>query len=143
MTASESHSDDTDIRVISDTFLAQLEQLAALEERKRVTPMDDPAFPALAQEVEDATRALLERAAQQQRVASELHDVAVAEGTAGTIEDVPADWSATRILEAWREAERNLVAEVPGSLRARDLERRAAAYRAAYQRAYLAAEQTA
>jgi hypothetical protein len=126
----------TDIRAISDTFLAQLERLQALEDRKRVTPVDDPSFPALAEEVEATTRALLERAAAQNAAAQEIHEVAVEEGTTGTIVEIPPDLSAARILALWREAERELAAETPGSPRARDVERRSAAYRIAYQRAY-------
>jgi uncharacterized protein YciW len=128
-----------EIRAISDTFLAQLERLQALEERKRVTPVDDPSFPALAEEIEATTRALLERAAAQNTAAQEIHDEAVEEGTSGTIVDIPPDTSAARILALWREVERELAAEAPGSPRARDLERRSAAYRIAYQRAYEAA----
>jgi uncharacterized protein YciW len=128
-----------EIRAISDTFLAQLERLGALEERKRVTPVDDPSFPALAEEIEQTTRALLERAASQNAAAQEIHEEAVEEGTTGMIVDIPPDTSAARILALWREVERELAAEAPGSPRARDLERRSAAYRIAYQRAYEAA----
>lgn len=128
-----------EIRAISDTFLAQLERLQALEERKRVTPVDDPSFPALADEIEQTTRALLERAAAQNAAAQEIHTEAVEEGSTGTIVDIPPDTSAARILALWREVERELAAEAPGSARARDLERRSAAYRIAYQRAYEAA----
>lgn len=128
-----------EIRAISDTFLAQLERLQALEERKRVTPVDDPSFPALAEEIEQTTRALLERAAAQNAAAQEIHTDAVEEGSTGTIVDIPPDTSAARILALWREVERELAAEAPGSPRARDLERRSAAYRIAYQRAYEAA----
>lgn len=131
-----------DLRAISDTFLAQLERLAALEERKRETPVDDPSFPQLAQEVETTTRALLQRAASQTSAAHEVHEEAVTEGASFTIEDIPPGTSAVRILALWREVERELSAEQPGSPRARDLERRSAAYRVAYQRAYEAARDT-
>lgn len=128
-----------EIRAISDTFLATIERLTTLEERKRVTPMDDPSFPALAEEIEVTTRALLDRAAAQTTAAQQLHEEAVEEGTSGMIVDIPPDMSAARILVLWREVERELAAEAPGSARARDLERRSAAYRIAYQRAYEAA----
>src|SRR3954452_5711454 len=87
-----------ELREISDGFLAQLERLSALEERKRETPVDDPAFPRLAAEVEATTRALLERAASQTAAAHEVHEGAVADGTSLTIEDIPQGTSATRIL---------------------------------------------
>lgn len=136
MTSSDPSGLEPELRAISDTFLVQLDRLAALEERKRVTPVDDPAFPQLAREVEDATRALLTRAAQQTSTATEVHDAAVSDGTSGTIEEFPPDYSAARILALWRDTERALAQVKPGSARAVDLERRAAAYRAAYQRAY-------
>jgi len=127
---------EPDLRAISDTFLVQLDRLTELEERKRGTPVDDPAFPQLARDVEDATRALLTRAAQQTRTAADVHDAAVSDGTTGTIEEIPADYSAARILALWRDTERALAQELPGSAAAVDLERRASAYRVAYQRAY-------
>ena len=130
MTSPDPSTLEPELRAISDTFLVQLDRLAALEDRKRVTPVDDPAFPLLAQEVEDATRALLERAAQQTTTATALHDVAVSDGTSGTIEDIPPDYSAARILALWRDTERALAQEEPGSAAAADLERRASAYRA-------------
>ncbi len=126
----------SDLRAISDSFLSQIERLTALEERKREMPVDDPAFPQLAQEVEEMARALLARAASQNVVAHEVHADAVSDGTTLTIEEIPPGTSASRILALWREVERELAAEQPGSPRARDLERRAAAYRTAYQRAY-------
>lgn len=116
--------------------MEQMEQLLALEERKRVTPVDDPGFPAIARDVEDAARALLERASQQTERAHDVHDRAVAEGASATIEDIPADLSPARILTLWRDADRELRSTEPGSLRARQLEMTVDALRAAYQRAY-------
>jgi hypothetical protein len=142
MTSPEPYQADPvqpELRAISDTFLAQLERLQALEERKRLTPVDSPDFPMLAREVEDTTRALLERAGRQREEAVEAHDDALSHGVSGTIEEVPPDTSAARILALWREVERELTLEAPGSPRARDLERRSAAYRMAYQRVYEAA----
>ncbi|MFN8620859.1 MAG: hypothetical protein U0869_08970 [Chloroflexota bacterium] len=130
---------EPELRAISDTFLAQLERLQALEERKRLIPVDDPSFPTIALEVEEAARALLGQAGRQRNVAHEIHDEAVAEGATGTIEEIPPEMSAARILAQWREVERQLAETEAGSPRARDLERRSQAFRTAYQRAYEAA----
>ena len=126
----------SDLRAISDSFLAQIERLTALEELKRETPVDDPAFPRLAQEVEEMTRALLARATSQNLVAREVHADAVSDGGTTTIEEIPAGTPVARILALWREVERELADAEPGSPRARELERRSAAFRTAYQRAY-------
>lgn len=134
-------ADDTDIadptlRVISDTFMAQLDELHALEEQKRVTPMDDPAFADLARRVEEAARNLLDRAAQQATAAERSHDAAVESGSAATIVDLPADLTPARILAMWRDADRELASVEPGSARAIELTSVVAALRRAYQRAY-------
>jgi len=127
---------DPHLRLISDTFLEQLERLLALEERKRETPFDDPAFPSLARDVEDAARALLGRAAHQAERAHDVHDQAVGDGASSTIEDIPADLTPARILAMWRDADRELAVAEPGSSRQRELRDRVDALRSAYQRAY-------
>ncbi len=127
---------DVRLRTISDTFLQQLDQVLALEERKRDTPVDDEAFPALARAVEDGVRALLERAQEQTRDADSAHIEAVAEGSSEAIADIPADLTPTGILAQWREAERALADATPGSPEQRELQRRIAAFRGAYQAAY-------
>jgi hypothetical protein len=130
---------EPDIRAISDAFLAELDRLGELEERKRQTPVDDPSFPVLALEVEETARALLARAAQQRETAHEVHQEAVEEGPTATIEDIPPGTSAARILAMWRDVERELAALPPGSPEARALSRRSTVYRLAYQTAYEAA----
>ena len=107
-----------------------------MEERKRATPVDDPWFPTLARQVEEAAQALLERAAEQTQLAQEVHDQSVGDGASTTIEDIPADLSPARILAMWRDADRSLADAEPGSPRERELRTRVQALRGAYQQAY-------
>jgi hypothetical protein len=127
---------DPSLRTVSDTFVQQLDRLMALEERKRETPVDDEGFPALAREVEDAARALLERAQEQTARAEETHTQAVAEGVSAMIEDIPEDLTPSGILRLWREAERELLHATEGTEERRRLTARVETLRAAYQRAY-------
>lgn len=127
---------DPGLRVISDTFMSQLEELMALEERKRTTPVDDPSFPDVARQVETAARALLDRASQQTSAAQDVHDTAVEAGATATIEDIPADLSPARVLALWRDADRELASAEHGSVRWYELRTRVDAYRRAYQAAY-------
>jgi hypothetical protein len=142
MTSTDQTPHEAELRAISDTFLSQLDALAALEERKRSTPLDDPDLPRLARQVVDATQALLQRAGEQHRTATSLHAEAVQDGTSVTIEEVPADWSAAQILAMWRDTERALAQVTPGSPRERELTQRSAAYRLAYQRVHDAARRS-
>jgi hypothetical protein len=134
--ANETSALDPTLRIVSDAVMQQLEELLALEERKRMTPVDDPAFPELARQVEDAARRLLAGASGQTTAATEVHDEAVAEGTSATIEDIPADVSPTEILARWRDAERDLAAVEAGSARWIQLNTQVEALRRAYQEAY-------
>jgi len=127
---------DPALRTTSDTFIRQLERLLELEERKRATPIDDPVFPALAREVEDAAGALLERASQQTALSVEAHTEAVEADGAGTIEQIPADLTPAGILGLWRDAERRLEQSQPDTREHRELTQHVVALRGAYQAAY-------
>jgi hypothetical protein len=113
-----------------------LERLLELEERKRRTPVDDDAFPALAREVEEAARALVERAATQSALSEDAHVRAVGTNGGATIEQIPADLTPAAILALWRDAERELDRAQLDPVRRRALTQRAAALCAAYQAAY-------
>lgn len=127
---------DPTIRIVSDNLLAQLEAVFELEERKRNTPVDDPAFPRLAEEVREAARLLLAEAAEQSARAEDVHVAAISRGTTTTIEDLPGDLSPARLLSLWREADQERSTLDPGSERWRELSIRIDALRRAYQRAY-------
>lgn len=127
---------DPTIRVVSDDFLTQLDVVLALEERKRLTPVDDPAFPRLAEEVREAARLLLSEAAEQSARAEDVHVAAITSGTTTTIEELPGDLTPARLLALWREADRERQTLDPGSARWHELNIRIDALRRAYQRAY-------
>lgn len=127
---------DPSIRAVSDEFMLELSELLALEELKRTTPVDDPAFPQLARDVEEAARTLLTKASMQALMAEDIHDDAVDAGGGATIEDLPADLSPTEILTRWRGADRERATVEQGSARWLELSARVEALRRAYQRSY-------
>jgi hypothetical protein len=116
----------------SDTFMVQLERLAELEQRKRDLPPNDPRFVALAVEVEDAAKALLQDARDQ----TALGDVAHAAGLSVPIVEVPNDLTAAQIIAEWRDVERRLSSLPPASDEAREARLMIDAYRRAYQAAF-------
>jgi hypothetical protein len=120
------------VRAESDTFVAQLERLHELETAKRELAPTDPRFLALAVQVEDAAKALLEDA----RGQTELGDRAHASGMDVPIKQVPPDLSATEILAAWRDLERRVLALDPASDEAGEMRMMIDAYRRAYQSAF-------
>ena len=132
----DSPSIDPTIRAVSDELLLELSELLALEELKRTTPVDDPAFPQLARDVEEAARTLLAKATMQSSLAEDIHDDVVDAGDSSTIEDLPADLSPTEILVEWRRADRERASVEQGSARWLELSARAEALRRAYQRSY-------
>jgi hypothetical protein len=127
---------DLSLRLVSDDFLSQLDGLLALEERKRVTPVDDPTFPALADQVQEAARRLLAQAAEQATRAEDVHSAALASGASSTIEDMPEELIPAQILALWREADQERRDVPVGSARWQELGIRIEALRRSYQRAY-------
>jgi hypothetical protein len=127
---------DPTLRIVSDDFLAQLDGLLALEERKRLTPVDDPDFPQIADDVREAARLLLAQAAEQATRAEDVHSSAVASGASATIEEMREDLTPARILALWREADQERRAVPAGSARWQELTIQIEALRRSYQRAY-------
>ena len=100
---------EQELRVTSDSFLARVERLQALEEQKRELPAADAAD--LAREVEALTREVLAWAERQTELAEKA-----AESSEGTvpIAVIPPRPLHT-VLEEWRVAERRLDGEQPGT----------------------------
>jgi hypothetical protein len=132
----EAQAIDPTIRAVSDEVVLELSQLLTLEELKRATPVDDPAFPQLARDVEEAARALLAKASMQTSLAEDAHDASVSSGASATIEDLSPDLSPTEILSMWRDADRERAAVEQGTARWLELSARVEALRRAYQRSY-------
>jgi hypothetical protein len=100
---------DQELRVTSDSFLARVERLQALEEQKRELPPEEAAD--LAREVEALTREVLDWAEQQTRLA----DKAAATPGDGTPIAVVPPRALHTVLDEWRAAERRLAREQPGT----------------------------
>jgi hypothetical protein len=109
MTDQEISPTDEELRLTSDSFLARVERLQALEEQKRELPPPETAE--MAREVEALTREILEWAERQ----SALAEQAAREGGDGPpIAVVPAR-ELHIVLSEWRAAERRLESEQPGT----------------------------
>lgn len=127
---------DPTIRVVSDELIRELGELLSLEELKRSTPVDDPAFPQLARDVEEAARSLLAKAATQTSLAEDAHEASVDSGASATIEDLSPDLPPTEILTMWRDADRERASVERGTARWLELSARVESLRRAYQKAY-------
>ena len=101
--------EEQELRLASDNFLARVERLHALEERKRELPATETAE--LAREVEALTEEILGWAQRQTEMAQ-----AVADGNsdAGPISTTPPR-ALNVVLAEWREAERRLEREQPST----------------------------
>jgi len=100
---------DRELRVTSDSFLARVERLQALEEQKRELPPEQAAD--LAHEVETLTREVLEWAERQ----SDLADKAAESPGDGVPIAVMPPRALHTVLDEWRAAERRLANEEPGT----------------------------
>src|SRR5262245_52846766 len=110
MTDQEITPTDEQLRLTSDNFLARVERLQALEEQKRQLPA--PQNAEMAREVEALTREVLEWAQRQVDLADEA---AAREGMDGPPIAVVPPRDLHVVLGDWREAERRLGAEQPGT----------------------------
>jgi hypothetical protein len=100
---------EQELRVTSDSFLARVERLQALEQQKRELPASQAAD--IAREVEALTREVLEWAERQTDLAERA---AESSGSGVSIAVVPPRALHT-VLEEWRAAERRLATEHPGT----------------------------
>lgn len=116
----------TALRATSDALLRDLEVLAALEEEKRTTPLDDPRVTELSARIEEIAQRIL--------VASS-HQRSLSDAVGGaTLEAQPRPVAA--ILAEWRDAERLKAEAAPGSPEALEAEVRIRRARDEYQRAF-------
>jgi hypothetical protein len=101
---------DEELRLTSDNFLARVERLQALEEQKRELAPAETA--AMAREVEALTREVLEWAKRQSTLADQA---ATREGSDGPPIAVVPPRDLHIILAEWRDAERRLEGQNPGT----------------------------
>lgn len=105
------------LRIASDSLLQNLDALAQLEDEKRSLPADDPRIIGVASRVEALARQVLEDTTLQRRLTVERHRArrggASEPSPDASIDDTPRSLAA--ILEAWRQAERDLAGTVPGT----------------------------
>jgi erythromycin esterase-like protein len=99
-----------ELRVASDSFLARVERMHALEQRKRELPADDIAE--LAQEIQALAEEVLGWARQQSRLAETAADAGLDD--LRPIAVVPPR-ALNEVLSEWRAAERLLQTVEPGS----------------------------
>ena len=100
---------DQDLRVTSDSFLARVERLQALEEQKRELPPAESAH--LAREVEELTREVLEWAERQTELAQKAAETSTERRPIAVVPPRPLH----PVLAEWRAAERRLAEETPGT----------------------------
>ena len=97
------------LRGASDGLLVAIHEVELRERRKRGVPPSDPGFPALAREVTNAAKAVLELAREEEREADAIaarHAVA----PLPTIEATQPPERLADILAEWRAVERRLAA---------------------------------
>jgi hypothetical protein len=99
-----------ELRIASDSFLARVERMHALEQRKRELPADDIAE--LAQEIQALAEEVLGWARQQSRLAETAAEAGP--GDLRPIAVVPPR-ALNEVLGEWRAAERRLQTVEPGS----------------------------
>ena len=126
-------TDESELRVTSDAFLARLDRLHELEAEKRLLTPGSDRMVALAAEVEELVRDVLDVASSQLDLAHKAEGVPALR----PIEAIPPR-DAPEILADWRAAERRLNSAQPGSAdedtaRA-DIERLRAEYSRAFER---------
>ena len=100
---------EQELRLTSDTFLARVERLQALEVQKRELPPSQTA--ALAREVETLASEVLRLARRQTALAS----LAASESPDGRPIAVTGPRAVAVVLDEWRAAERSLTEVQPGT----------------------------
>jgi hypothetical protein len=100
------------VRSDSDAWLAMVDTLRGIETRKRTFGPGTPEFFALAKQVEDLVKIVFELS--QRQTAASAAGIATGTGT-DPIEQVESPRPIPRIIDEWREAERQLSLAVPDS----------------------------
>lgn len=104
------------LRAVSDSLLADLDRLAALEEQKRLMQPDDPRVNEMAREVAEIAGRLHTKSLTQERITRAALEAAQRGDPGGpthSIEETPRQMQS--ILDEWRAAERRLNAATPDS----------------------------
>ena len=104
--------DAQQVRSDSDAWLAMVDTLRGIEERKRTFGPGTPEFYALARQVEDLVKIVFELS--QRQAAASAAGIATGTGTQ-PIDEVELPRSIPAILDEWREAERRLSFAAPDS----------------------------
>lgn len=125
---------DQELRITSDSFLALVERLQALEEQKRELPAEDAAD--IAREVEELTKEVLAWAERQTDLAEKA--AASPSTSTGTPIAVVPPRPLHVVLEDWRSAERRLASERPGTAGFESIRAEIDRLRDEYARAYSA-----
>ena len=120
LTASDYHPAMTlerELRDTSDSLMRALDELHALEARKRLEPVGSPQFVDLARKVEDLALEVLRRSEREESLAETTGERREAGGgVSQPIESISAlPRELPVILGEWRDAERRLVAADAGS----------------------------
>jgi hypothetical protein len=125
------------LREVSDGLLDDLDQLAQLEERKRLLEPDDPEANELAKQVAVLASRVLSWSISEEHITRDAQDAATRgaeDAPTRSIHETPRSTHA--ILEDWRAAERRVTAATPGTAEhakaALDSER----YRQEYQQSF-------
>jgi hypothetical protein len=138
------------LRATSDALLVALDELRELEGQKRKLRPGTPKFAELAKQIETLAEEVLRNSETEERLAQrsvELVEDGRGDVAAQPIEAMAAPRDVHLILGEWRDAERRLAAETPGSQaweRATvDAERLRAEYRHAHEDALRSASEDA
>jgi hypothetical protein len=128
------------LRATSDTLLADIESLEALEQKKRNLEPGDPRLLELAEAVEHIAGRLLGGSVRQRKLTETATELAVQGSELAPDKSIAETPRAIHLILAdWRAAERRVRAAQPGSLEAttaaRDVERFRDEYRAAHDAA--------
>jgi hypothetical protein len=138
------------LRATSDALLVALDELRELEGQKRKLGPGTPEFAELAKQIETLAEELLRNSETEERLAQrsvELVEDGRGDVAAQPIEAMAAPRDVHLILGEWRDAERRLAAETPGSQAWEqatvDAERLRAEYRRAHEDALRSASEDA
>ena len=104
--------DAQQVRSDSDAWLAMVDTLRELEQRKRTFGPGTPEFFALARQVEDLVKIVFELS--QRQAAASAAGIATGAGTE-PVEEIDAPRAIRAILDEWSEAERRLSFAAPDS----------------------------
>ena len=122
--------DDHQVRSDSDAYLAMVDTLREIEERKRTFAPGTVEFFTLARQVEELVTIVLELSHRQ--AAASATGIVTGSGTQ-PVDEVEPPRSKSAVLDEWRQAERDLSFAVPDSPEFAEARRKADRLRAEYR----------